>query len=645
MRAEDSDGASEWIHGPNFTTRSSEDDSLNNAPPVPTNLRFDTPTDSSCTVRWDASDGATDYDVNYKPAVGGRWTNEPHRGIGLSNTIHDLQPNTEYRWAVRSENENGASEWVLGENFTTAFPVGDGEFNIDLVFVSNAFTPEDKQLIEEVVDIWEQIIVADLPDYEVLSSITSRDINIAEGDRIDDLRIYVDQLAEDERVAGKAASLLERQESGLPVIGKIWLWPRIRYSSEGNRLYRDPPDYQAVAGHEIAHVLGIGTISAWWNQLEHEDEYENDPHFTGPQARSAFNKDGGLPYKGAKVPVNLDLIHWDSFTMPDGILTASETVKISSVTVGALADFGYQVRPSPTEFVPIIPITYGRGADDNNQDASSNTRPFNIEFVFLEEYSQSGKSFTDKEWEVIKEAGKEWEKIIVGDLPDHTFTEDSIYRNLPYEKGAQVDDIRIFVETIPLSAIEEDRVIGYGAANYETRRLTTGLPSIGHIGLVHQEETAKRFDTDWDDWRQLVMHQIGHALGIGSGNAWYALLEDDGQPYNRLSQLVDVKFVGKGATRAFNLLTGLSDTGVPVVNYWPLDHWDPQVLPNDLMSLDPGRGHLGRGSKKQWQGEITSVTINALADLGYTVSSDNQNPAGKPVVISPSLWCGTGRAP
>ncbi len=89
------------------------------APAAPTNLRFDAPTDSSCTVRWDAAEGATDYDVNYKPAVGGQWTNEPHRGIRLSNTIHDLEPGTEYRWAVRSENGEGSSAWVFGPNFTT----------------------------------------------------------------------------------------------------------------------------------------------------------------------------------------------------------------------------------------------------------------------------------------------------------------------------------------------------------------------------------------------------------------------------------------------------------------------------------------------------------------------------------------------
>ena len=89
------------------------------APPVPTNLRFDAPTDSSCTVRWDAAAGATDYDVNYRPAVGGKWTNEPHRGTGLYNTINDLEPGTEYRWAVRAENGDGRSAWVFGPNFTT----------------------------------------------------------------------------------------------------------------------------------------------------------------------------------------------------------------------------------------------------------------------------------------------------------------------------------------------------------------------------------------------------------------------------------------------------------------------------------------------------------------------------------------------
>ena len=126
VRAENGDGPSEWVFGPNFTTLEEETDETTadvgadgQAPALPTNLRFDAPTDSSCTVRWDAAEGATDYDVNYKPAVGGRWTNEPHRGTELYTTINDLEPDTEYRWAVRAENGDGRSEWVFGPNFTT----------------------------------------------------------------------------------------------------------------------------------------------------------------------------------------------------------------------------------------------------------------------------------------------------------------------------------------------------------------------------------------------------------------------------------------------------------------------------------------------------------------------------------------------
>ena len=97
------------------------------APPAPTNLRFEAVTDSSCRVRWDAAEGATDYDVNYKRAVGGRWTNEPHKGVRLYNTIYDLEPNTEYRWAARAENSDGPSEWVFGPNFTTLPDHQDGQ--------------------------------------------------------------------------------------------------------------------------------------------------------------------------------------------------------------------------------------------------------------------------------------------------------------------------------------------------------------------------------------------------------------------------------------------------------------------------------------------------------------------------------------
>ena len=41
--------------------------------------------------------------------------------------IDDLQPNTEYRWAVRAENSDGTSEWIHGPNFTTLPENQDGQ--------------------------------------------------------------------------------------------------------------------------------------------------------------------------------------------------------------------------------------------------------------------------------------------------------------------------------------------------------------------------------------------------------------------------------------------------------------------------------------------------------------------------------------
>ena len=127
VRAENSQGASAWVEGPQFTTQTEADTSVATLakPASPTNLRFDTPTSSECTVRWDASEGATDYDLNYKKVPSGRWQNEPHRGTGLYNTISELEPNTTYRWAVRAENSQGASEWIEGPQFTTLAEADD----------------------------------------------------------------------------------------------------------------------------------------------------------------------------------------------------------------------------------------------------------------------------------------------------------------------------------------------------------------------------------------------------------------------------------------------------------------------------------------------------------------------------------------
>ena len=89
-------------------------------PEPPTNLRFDDPTSTSCRVRWDASEGATDYDVAYKDSSAtGHWQSERHVGTRLNNLIQELNPKTTYRWMVRAANRSGRSLWQEGPTFTT----------------------------------------------------------------------------------------------------------------------------------------------------------------------------------------------------------------------------------------------------------------------------------------------------------------------------------------------------------------------------------------------------------------------------------------------------------------------------------------------------------------------------------------------
>ena len=139
---------------------------------APTNLKAEVLTDTSVWLYWDRVEGATDYDVNYKRLPSGKWKNKPHRGTKLQSVIYGLLPNTEYKWAVRAENKDGASDWTFGEGFTTLDPIGlrlddvyeNGKKIIDYFQIrvkyqyristdyKNHFTAQQREAIREAAD-------------------------------------------------------------------------------------------------------------------------------------------------------------------------------------------------------------------------------------------------------------------------------------------------------------------------------------------------------------------------------------------------------------------------------------------------------------------------------------------------------------
>ena len=338
---------------------------LSEALPAPTNLRVEAITDTSARVAWDAVEGATDYDVNYK-SVTGRWTNRPHRGATRTHsTIYALEPDTEYRWAVRSENSDGPSKWVFGENFTTLeaqelIPepptidiqgeVADTTFNIRLSFTDSfyraGYTEEDKAVIRYAASRWEELLY-DIPDWSIPSGWGAGEFHCGDfyiqSTEVDDLSIVVGGLSNAWGANGTAHGITKRGDWrtntwGLAVEGCV----RIRSGLEGERL-------ASVVAHEIGHILfadaNIYPPPKGFEDVLFIDSHTRNPYYMGPRAKHIFNVAGGqgnIPMEGYYSG------HWkwpllrNTLMNPHG--NRAVPFEITTLDLAALADMGYPVK-------------------------------------------------------------------------------------------------------------------------------------------------------------------------------------------------------------------------------------------------------------------------------------------------------------
>jgi hypothetical protein len=263
------------------------------------------------------------------------------------------------------------------------------------------------------------------------------------------------------------------------------------------------------------------------------------------------------------------------------------------------------VEPEPAGSTPVVDA--GAGAAPNQSDASGpSTDPpqptpsaFNIEFVFAVE---------DEIDPIVEEAfmaaRDRWQRVIIGDLPDVQV--DRPVDCMGETLQGDVDDIVIFVK---LGYIDGNSGI-LGAAgpcllrNEERQLPLAGLMEFDTADLLDFAEAARL--------EEVVLHEMGHVLGVGSLWEVHGYLQDRAQG----DGASDTAFDGELAIAEFEQAGGTAYEGqkVPVENMGgdgvANGHWRESALGNELMTP----------FLSQLSGVLSRITIAAMEDLGYEVS-------------------------
>lgn len=244
------------------------------------------------------------------------------------------------------------------------------KFDIELRF-DESVPQSHRQLFRQGADRWEEIILGDLPDAIIPSQATGSNRYstpysphlVEAGTTVDDLIVTVTY---DDAIIGSAigAPTWIRPETRLPMAGFVVVdgeymaeyWRRVGTTVDELGQLPAGVDVEEFAQawlrfwlsetavHEIGHALGIGTI--WWlDDRFHSDDDPMKSYFAGEHAVAAFRASLGFHYEGDVVPV-YGSGHWNGRLLGEAFMDNygyGGIERISTITVGALADLGYEV--------------------------------------------------------------------------------------------------------------------------------------------------------------------------------------------------------------------------------------------------------------------------------------------------------------
>lgn len=243
--------------------------------------------------------------------------------------------------------------------------------------------------------------------------------------------------------------------------------------------------------------------------------------------------------------------------------------------------------------------SYQAVADKDLAKALFNTTsPFTIDVRFL-------GGLTANQQNAFKTAADRWSKVIIGDLPSVMID------------GEVVDDLLILAQGVNIDG--PGRILGQAGptrlrpsnAGQHAFIPARGTMSFDTADLAQMEQQGTLVD--------VITHEMGHVLGIGTIWTFKGLLKNAGKP-NPL-------FLGAKAKIEYGKLKGTPPTRVPVENEGGPgtrdSHWRETVFRNELMS----------GFIAGQNNPISAMTVASLQDLGYEVDVNAAEPYALPNLL------------
>ena len=229
---------------------------------------------------------------------------------------------------------------------------------------------------------------------------------------------------------------------------------------------------------------------------------------------------------------------------------------------------------------------------------------FDIELDFID-------PGTDSQNDAFVAAAAKWSQVIVADIWDVEFSPTNALNNTsclgqPYDRDTPVDDVLILVVIEPIDG--QGNVLGQ-AGPCITR------PVNGHtvIGTMTFDEADLIELENGGQLSDVILHEMGHVLGVGTLWGFQDLLRNPSIPANAGA---DTHFAGPNAIAAFDNVGGLGFVGskVPVANdsiRGQSDaHWRESVFDSELMTpFIEGTG----------TNPMSEVTVASMRDLGYGI--------------------------